>query len=226
MLPKATLALVLSLLFSALVVPTLAFAGGKPGGTPTTGPITVELDPGHGGTETGAVNDVPEGRLLEKDVNLTIALATEAKLKSLYGTKYDVRLTRRTDVNMSRPDRYNKANADGAKVLVSIHHNGSSDAGVNYTTSYYTQRSDLKIAQFSQAKLVQYLGFNDGGIRHDGFTMTVRPKMPSTLTEAWFITHDPTAGGYLQEIAAGTSGGLVDREATALAEAINAYFGG
>jgi N-acetylmuramoyl-L-alanine amidase len=104
---------------------------------------------------------------------------------------------------------------------------------VNYTATFYTQPSDKVIASVTYQHLTTTLGFTSGGgVWKDAFGMTVKPKMPSTLTEAWFITHDATGQQYLREASQRTSqtagqgwetGSLVDREAQALTEAIATF---
>jgi N-acetylmuramoyl-L-alanine amidase len=69
------------------------------------------------------------------------------------------------------------------------------------------------------------LGFPDRGTSHSGFGITMKPKMPSALTEAWFLSNDALASQYLSEKAAGfPPGNLVDREAQGLANAVVCYF--
>ncbi len=80
----------------------------------------VAIDPGHGGTDAGAVG--PTG-LQEKDVTLDIAhrvaplLADELKIETL--------LTRDTDVFVPLDERTARANAFHADLFVSIHCNAS-----------------------------------------------------------------------------------------------------
>ena len=74
------------------------------------------LDPGHRGSDTGAVNS--KYGLTEKDQNLKVAYA----LKPLLVTNgYKVRVTRTTnEAILSNNDRYTYVNITGAKVLISI----------------------------------------------------------------------------------------------------------
>lgn len=80
----------------------------------------VVLDPGHGGSETGAVG--PAG-LVEKDVNLDIAVRVAALLRDEGAT---VVLTRTADVRVTIETRTQLARALDPLVFVSIHHNGGS----------------------------------------------------------------------------------------------------
>lgn len=106
----------------------------------------VVLDAGHGGSETGAVS----GTLVEKDLNLTIALRAAAALRA---RGIAVVLTRDTDrqvtpggdvnddgtvdVDDDLQARVDLANRLGAWVLVSIHNNAESSAATRGTTTYY-----------------------------------------------------------------------------------------
>jgi len=83
-------------------------------------PLTIVLDPGHGGHDTGAVG--PLG-LLEKDVVLDVAL----RLAELLRTRLAVRvlLTRAEDVFVPLGERTTMANRARADFLLSLHVNGA-----------------------------------------------------------------------------------------------------
>ena len=76
------------------------------------------LDPGHGGTETGAVG---QAGATEKALNLRIAEITEWYLEQ---AGYSVLLTRTTDIRIPLRSRAEIANALDPLAFVSIHHNG------------------------------------------------------------------------------------------------------
>ncbi|HEX7095442.1 MAG TPA: N-acetylmuramoyl-L-alanine amidase [Acidimicrobiales bacterium] len=77
----------------------------------------VVIDPGHGGTEVGAVAD----DLTEADLNLAVALELERILEEEGLT---VVLTRYADYKLPIESRTNIVNALKPLVFVSIHHNG------------------------------------------------------------------------------------------------------
>ncbi|MFQ5557286.1 MAG: N-acetylmuramoyl-L-alanine amidase [Acidimicrobiales bacterium] len=85
-------------------------------GTPLSAAHVV-LDPGHGGSETGAVgpNDIRES-----DLNLTVARLVADELESM---GVAVVLTRTTDVRITLASRALVATALDAPAFVSIHHN-------------------------------------------------------------------------------------------------------
>ncbi|MSQ15210.1 MAG: N-acetylmuramoyl-L-alanine amidase [Dehalococcoidia bacterium] len=132
---------------------------------PKNGRRTIAIDPGHGGPEVGAAS----GSLAEKNVNLEIA----RRLKSLLETSgYRVVLTRDSDSrSYTVPDdkanlafsgtradlqgRVDIANAAEADIFVSIHNNGSGDAGQNGTEVWYSSDRPFADKSFRLAQNVQ-----------------------------------------------------------------------
>ena len=94
------------------------FAGSTPAVTsePTsTAAVTIVLDPGHGGPDTGAiVNGV-----VEKDIALAFASRLAAKLEAT-GT-FKVVMTRSSDVFIPLSERVRIARDAGAALMVSVH---------------------------------------------------------------------------------------------------------
>lgn len=83
----------------------------------------VVLDPGHGGQDAGAVF----GKLIEKDINLTVALECK-RILELNNVK--VLMTRDKDTFVDLTARPKVANQNSAHLFVSIHHNaGGGDRG-------------------------------------------------------------------------------------------------
>lgn len=77
----------------------------------------VVIDPGHGGSESGATN----GSLLEKNVNLQVGERVVSKLESMGIT---AQLTRTSDYRLPIKTRADIAAALGPDVFLSLHHNG------------------------------------------------------------------------------------------------------
>jgi len=120
---------------------TLTFAAGSrlsrsPHDTPTRGatalPLVV-LDPGHGGIDPGAVRlDIAE-----KDIALAFGQELRAVLQD--SGRFDVRMTRDTDVFVTLRDRVRFARESGAAVFISLHANtvtrGNASGSAIYTLS-------------------------------------------------------------------------------------------
>ena len=80
------------------------------------------LDPGHGGSETGAVGP---GGLREADLNLDLSLQLR---DALVGAGYSVVMTRQTDVRLPIATRAEIARALDPLAFISVHFNGGGDA--------------------------------------------------------------------------------------------------
>ncbi len=80
--------------------------------------VKVYIDPGHGGTDPGAVAN----GLKEKDLTLKIAKYTRDYLQDNY-KGVSIKMSRTGDTYPSLTQRTNEANKWGADVFVSIHIN-------------------------------------------------------------------------------------------------------
>ena len=178
------------------IVPSLG-AAANADDNPLQG-MLVALDAGHGGDETGAVGTTTDGlhTILEKDLNRAVVWELEVLLRAAGAL---VVLSRDGDETIeSRRDRVSevrdecKALGGDCDLLVSIHHNGSSDHSVDYTQVFVTQKKDVALGQALHDRLVGLTG--DGhGVSHDGFGMTVHGGLVSALTEAYFTTNHSKA---------------------------------
>ena len=133
------------------------------------GPVVIVLDPGHGGSDVGAVNYI-DG-LNEADANLAIALACRDELM-----KYDnveVYMTHTgldRSVRMSLSDRITCVETYGADILVSLHCNDSDNPAAN-GSEVYVSHSTYKDSynNESSALAVEFLReFRELGLRVRG----------------------------------------------------------
>ncbi|MFP5286209.1 MAG: N-acetylmuramoyl-L-alanine amidase, partial [Thermoanaerobaculia bacterium] len=92
---------------------------------------TIVIDPGHGGTETGAIG--PSG-IQEKELTLTLARDLEARLEQ---SGIRVILTRNEDANVPHDNRTAIANQNKADLFISIHLNSSLGSGAYGTETYF-----------------------------------------------------------------------------------------
>jgi len=92
---------------------------------------TVVIDPGHGGTDSGVAGD---GGLLEKDVNLAVALRLADYLRR---QDLDVVLTREGDDHLGLAERAEIANASDGDIFVSLHCNGWFNEGARGFETYF-----------------------------------------------------------------------------------------
>jgi N-acetylmuramoyl-L-alanine amidase len=93
---------------------------------------TICLDPGHGGSDLGAVS---RSNLMEKDITLKLAKKLKGIIESKLGLH--VVMTRETDEEVSLNSRVAKANNQKAQMFVSIHVNSSYRKAATGPETYY-----------------------------------------------------------------------------------------
>jgi N-acetylmuramoyl-L-alanine amidase len=153
----------------------------------------VVLDPGHGGTDSGAVNT--KFGLTEKEQNLDVATRLEALLEN---DGYTVCMTRTTNSeSLSNNDRYTYANTTGASVLVSIHMNGSTNTSTDYTTTLFGKwRKDKELANtvFGSLSILPAAGGTGTIATRTPYSFAsgvlLKSEMPAIIAETVFITND------------------------------------
>jgi N-acetylmuramoyl-L-alanine amidase len=155
------------------------------------------IDPGHGGTDVGAIGHVGDKTVYEKDITLSIALPLRDMLTSAGA---EVVMTRSTDKDVYGPwadadpelqARCDVANEAHADAFVSIHIDSFSNATVDGTTAYYYPKSskDLLLAQMLHQSTMNTLSIPDRGVRSNDFYVNKYTTMPSVLMEMGFITN-------------------------------------
>lgn len=156
------------------------------------------IDPGHGGTDVGAIGHIGGNDVYEKNITLSIALPLRDMLTSA-GAK--VVMTRDTDKDVYGPwadadpelqARCDIANEAHADAFVSIHIDSFSNSSVDGTTAYYNAKSskDLLLAQMMHQATMNSLSIPDRGVKSNDFYVNVYTTMPSVLMEMGFITND------------------------------------
>lgn len=138
----------------------------------------VVIDPGHGGSDPGAVINGYN----EKKYNLDIALRVEAILKS---QGVNVHMTRRTDVYVSLNDRVKFANNLNAALFVSIHNNSMPNGYKGSMVLYHhTSYKGKAYATTMLENLVKDLKTGNLGLSARQNTVVLRDtKMPAILAE-------------------------------------------
>ena len=152
---------------------------------------TVCLDPGHGGTSSGAVL----GSRFEKDDTLRLSLLVKDILEE---RGYTVVMTRDDDSDVSLAERCKIANKARASLFVSIHRNSSSSptaTGVEMWVHSGNPTDDNLLAQnildcFDTLQIMKnrgiYTGYRDG--EDMNYYINRNTKMPSVLAEIGFIS--------------------------------------
>jgi len=113
--------------------------------------ITVMLDPGHGGRETG----ISTSQIAEKNFTLGVALSVRKNLGR--NPRLKVLLTREKDLPLSPEERMAASNASGAQIFISIHGTSSATAQV-----YLQDFLDDAPVQTTRPAGGDFLGFETG----------------------------------------------------------------
>ena len=154
--------------------------------------IVICIDPGHGGTDTGAAKNGYQ----EKEQTLELCLLIRE-----YLLQYDVEvvMTRETDVEISKNDRVFIANENYADVLVSIHRNNfaySSAHGFEIWIGLANKEEDRRLAQLIMDNIAMVEGTYIRGIetgsttdRSEDYIVNRHSLMPSCLVEMGFISN-------------------------------------
>ena len=186
------------------------------------------LDPGHGGSDSGAV----ENGVREKDLTLSVYNKVSSRLASL---GYIVLTSRNTDKDVglvSRADQANKSNAD---MFLSIHFNaGGRGTAYGIETYYYKHEQGYepeinkdnhnsperieksrKLANKIQQNLLYKTGAYDRGVRRASFAVLRETSIPSILVELGFIDNQEEVNKiktneYQEKLADGIVDGIVE----------------
>lgn len=169
------------------------------------GPVKViVIDPGHGGSDVGAVGT----KYQEKTLNLALARMIAAELSR---RGFVVKMTRDTDKYISLAARGRFAAAQKADLFISVHHNAAANKTATGVETYAMtpygfcntdggnvaksvspsnryDSANLNLAQEIQLNLVRATAGPDRGVKFARFQVLTQAQCPAVLIEAGFIT--------------------------------------
>jgi N-acetylmuramoyl-L-alanine amidase len=160
------------------------------------------IDPGHGGTEAGAIYDKrgrPESRwtLYEKEINLDVA---EALQDLLEGDGATVVMTREGDTKVELDDRVGICNGANSDITVSVHTNSTRSSRWDGSMTLVAKEDDWALAEVIHPIMYQGLKenweglFTDYGVRQDVWYIPLHTTMPAVILEPVFMSnHDEAA---------------------------------
>ena len=181
----------------------------------------IVLDPGHGGSDAGAIG--PSG-VTEKSVSLAVSLKAQ---RLLTNSGYQVVMTRTTDVDVAAPGvsdatelqaRVDKAPPNAA-LFISVHCNAFSNGGANGVETYHapTAVKGERLARLLNEELIRLGGLNNRGVKAARFYVMTHSQCPASLIELGFITN-PREERLL------ASDDYQQKLAQAITNAVNRYF--
>ena len=182
--------------------------------------ISVIIDPGHGGFDTGAEGLLGKiGGPYEKDFNLTYALALKDKLKELGA---NVVLTRNNDYNCSLNNIANKTENEKPDFFISIHSdsiddNISPDKVSGYTIFYSQKDFSKNLSELINKNLSKKDLIKSRGSKNSDYYVTKNTFCPSVLIELGMITNSKDvslliSNNYLNHFVNSVSSAILNNE--------------
>lgn len=152
--------------------------------------VTVMLDPGHGGSDDGAMGSAGSGAPLEKELNLAAAQAAKYRLEQLGAT---VVLTRSDDAFPSLGDRVTAMNEQHPDLFISLHHNSVElTRDVNQsggTEAYWFYDEGEALADALISRVCEATGRKNRGSAYGYYYVTRSNICPAVLLELGFVTN-------------------------------------
>ncbi len=142
----------------------------------------VVLDPGHGGTDYGAIR---EG-INEKDITLDLTQRVASILKSK-GYKYAI--TRTDDTYIGLQERCDFTDAENPEIFVSIHVNSAVATEPYGIETHYYHENSKELAEVIQKHLINDIDTKDRGVIKSKFYVINHTEVPAVLVETGFISN-------------------------------------
>jgi len=193
----------------------------------TTKPITIQnngvlkgkiivVDPGHGGSNPGAVAN----NTRESDNNLAVSLKLRDKLVQAGATVIMTRDTDRTvapegsSLGAELQARIDLAETNHADMFISIHSNENPDTSIAGAMTFYPNGKSSALASEVENAVVTETGAVNKGTSPATFYVLRNNSVPSTLVEMGFVSNGEEAAllnsdSYRTKIAQGILNGIV-----------------
>lgn len=185
------------------------------------GPITIVIDPGHGGKDPGANSSVISS-INEKELTLKVA---EKLYEKLQATDYEVLMTRNSDEYIKLLDRAQLSNENNSELFLSIHFNSSDEnkSAKGIEVLYASEKNVIiKTAEqkhFAKCllnSLIDITGSSSRGIKNRPDLIVLnKTKNVSALAELGFLSNSSDMDSimndeYLDLLAQGLFNGIQD----------------
>lgn len=163
----------------------------------------VFIDPGHGGTDPGAVHS----RTSEKTLNLNTSTYIKTELES---KGYNVIMSRNTDAFLELIERAEAANEKIADIFISVHYNSMGGSGLargietfihhrvdsgfgqetrraNFKTDDIRIKESLDLADAIHSNLISSTGMYNRGVKGNNYSVLRNTDIPAVLLELGFM---------------------------------------
>ena len=170
----------------------------------------IVLDPGHGGSDVGAIR----GDITEKAITLDVSKRVQNILEK---KGYKVEMTRDTDKTVSLQDRVAFSEERHPDIFVSIHVNSSEKPEITGIETHYYRQESMSLAQTVHASLASNIKSKNRGLFKSKFYVINHTTAPAILVEIGFISN-------AEERAELVSDKRKQATAKAIAEGVENYF--
>lgn len=143
----------------------------------------VVLDPGHGGSDYGAIR----AGINEKDITLDVSKRVEA---ILHAKGINVYMTRDIDKSISLQDRTVFSASKSPDIFVSIHVNSCVGPDATGLETHYYHPESFELAKTVHSSLISYIKSPDRGLIKSRFYVINHTSVPSILVEIGFLSND------------------------------------
>ena len=149
--------------------------------------LVIGVDPGHGGSDTGAEGYGSGGRgPVEKEINRATADALKTKLESLGAT---VVLLREGDTKVTLSQRNEKAEQANVDLYLSLHCNSSSNTSAKGVEVFYFEPIAKSLATSIASNISAATSRPNRGAKYSCYVVTLNSFAPSVLIELGFMTN-------------------------------------
>lgn len=147
----------------------------------------IVIDPGHGGKDVGC----DFGGVMEKDINMEIALVVAEKLED---RGYEVFFVRQGDEFINKKDRVELANKQDALLYVSIHQNSYKSGSISGIETWYSKNDETgeskRLAEYIQQEAVSATGAVSRALVADNELYILNhSNIPTCLIETGFLSN-------------------------------------
>ena len=171
---------------------------------------SIVIDPGHGGTDAGAIG----GGINEKDITLDVAKRIE---KLLTQKGYKVKMTRTDDSYVSLQERVDISEAFEPDIFVSIHVNSSVRPEISGVETHYYHQESMALAQTVHSSFASAIQSPNRGLFKSKFYVINHTTSPAILVEIGFISNSTERSQLVGETRKQTT-------AKSIADGIQKYF--
>lgn len=173
---------------------------------------TIVVDPGHGGSDPGAIGTTH--KTYEKELNLSTALFLR---QELLARGANVIMTRtENDQKVSLSNRASLTRTQDADAFISIHYNSSETKTSGILTFFQSETKDIRLTRSVEQRLSNGdIGLKSNGIAYGDYHVLRENSVPSTLVELGFLTNAKDEGivrksTYQKKAAEAIADGLAD----------------